>query len=88
MERLPSRSDAHIIILHEELPNFIGIDGDAATMQSMAMPFAFSPGVSAAGAKDGTKVAFTFEVRWTGAEPLLITKLEVLPEDTTLELED
>lgn len=88
VERLQSRNDPRLMILHEEIPDFVGIDGTTAAMHSMSMEFGVAGDVSTAGLKVGDKIAFTFEVRWEGGEPLLITKLEVLPADTTLRLAD
>jgi len=85
VERLPARNDAHILILHQEVPGFVGMDGAITTMESMSMPFALAGGVSMAEVKEGTKVEFTFEVRCKGAEPLLITALRPLPAETTLD---
>ncbi len=88
VERMQTRSDDHVMILHEEIPDFIGIDGTASTMHSMSMPFAIGEGVSTTGMKVGSKIGFAFEVRWTGGEPLLVTKVEVLGEGAALELAD
>lgn len=86
VERLQARNDPRLMILHEEIPDFVGIDGNVAAMHSMSMEFGVAPDVSTAGLAVGTKIAFTFEVRWEGGEPLLITKLETLPADTKLDL--
>ena len=88
IERLAGRDDDRIMILHETIPDFVGIDGEAAPMHAMVMPFALAPGVSLGGAGVGAKLSFTFEVRWSGGEPLLITKLKQLPADTNLEVGD
>ena len=86
IERLQARNDPRLMILHEEMPDFVGIDGNVATMHSMAMEFGVAPGVSTGSLQVGTKVAFTFEVRWEGGEPLLVTKLTTLPDETPLNL--
>jgi Cu/Ag efflux protein CusF len=87
VERLPGRNDEHVMILHEAIGDFVGMDGKPASMASMSMPFAVADGVSLAGVDVGTKVEFTFEVRWSGGEPLLVIALSPLPEDTRLELD-
>lgn len=86
VERLETRNDEHLLILHEEIPDFVGIDGNPAPMHSMSMPFAVAEGVSQAGVRVGSKLEFTFEVRWEGGPPLLATRLRVLPEDAKLDL--
>ena len=88
IERLQDRSDERLMILHEEIPDFVGFDGKVAPMGSMTMPFQVGPGVSVSGLAVGSKVAFTFELRWRGPVDLLITSLEILPEDTQLEVVD
>ena len=80
VERLPARNDARVHILHEEIPDFVGVDGEVAPMRSMSMPFAVAEGIPVAGLAVGQKVAFTFEVRWSGGEPLLITELQTLSD--------
>jgi len=88
IERLQSRNDPRLMILHEEIPDFVGIDDTVATMHSMSMEFGVANDVSTAGLRVGDKIGFTFEVRWEGGEPLRITKLEKLPPETTLRLAD
>jgi len=87
VERPQARNDDHLIILHEEIGDFVNADGKPAVMQSMSMPFAVARGVDLSGVKTGSKLKFTFEMRWTGDEPLMITALEVLPDDTPLQLD-
>ena len=86
VERLAARNDPTMMILHEAIPDFVGIDGKASTMESMSMPFEVAGDVSTAGVKVGSKVAFTFEVRWESGPPLLITKLKVLPDGAELDV--
>ena len=73
-------------IHHETIPDYRSRSGKQVGMSSMAMPFAVAPSVAVTGVSVGTKVAFTFEVRFSGEPTLLITALSVLPAETTLEL--
>ncbi len=86
IERLQDRTDDHVRILHEAIPEFVGVDGAVTGMGSMTMPFTIAEGVSLAGAGPGSKVAFTFESRWAGPVPLLVTSLKLLPAQTELTL--
>lgn len=86
VERLPGRNGREAMILHEKIEDFVGMDGKPATMPSMSMPFAIAEGVSLAGVGVGTKVGFTFEVRWSGDAPLLVVALAPLPAETELDL--
>lgn len=88
VERLPSRNDDQMMILHEEIPGFVGVDGEVVPMRSMSMPFVVAEGVSTAGTEVGSKIAFTFEVRWAEGQPLLLTQLAHLPGTTELDLAD
>lgn len=73
-------------IHHEAIPDYRSRTGKPIGMMSMSMPFDVASGVSVTGVTPGTKVAFTFEVRWSGDPTLQITALSVLPPETPLAL--
>ena len=50
------------------------------------MNFAFTPQLTPKLAQ-GDKVSFEFDVLWSSGSPLVVTKIEPLPADTTLKLE-
>jgi len=76
------RLDLH----HEAIPEYRSRTDQPTGMASMVMSFHVAPAVSLAGVVAGTKVAITFEVRWTADPGLLITALTVLPPETKLDL--
>lgn len=75
---------AYFTIHHEAIPDWVGSDGKAVTMDSMTMEFRGRSGVTTAGFADGDKVEFTFGVYSGDAPVLVISKLEKLPADTPL----
>lgn len=85
---LPSADQpgSELQIRHEELPDFKSADGEVVGMKSMTMPFPAGAELLD-GVSVGDKVSFDFEVRWTGSPPMRVTRLEVLPPDTTLAFE-
>jgi hypothetical protein len=78
--------DARVNILHEAIPTFKDRDGKVVGMESMEMIFGYAPAVSAGSLAPGDKLAFDFEVRWSGTPPIVLTRVEKLPSDTTLTL--
>jgi hypothetical protein len=83
-----SGEDAHALIHHERIPDFKDRDGKPSSMDSMAMNFSIGPGVAADAFKPGAKVSIEFDVRWSSGDPLVITKVTPLPDDTALTLSD
>jgi Cu/Ag efflux protein CusF len=84
--RVPDPADplADLVIRHEAIPDFAGIDGVEVGMDSMAMPFPLAQEASVDAIAPGDKVRFTLEVSWEGDPPYRITALEPLPPDTEL----
>ena len=82
VEAVGQKLDLH----HEAIPEYRSRTGEPIGMASMTMSFHVAPGVSVAGVVAGTKVAITFEVRWSTDPGLLITALTVLPPETKLDL--
>lgn len=74
-------------ILHEAIPDFVGIDGEVVGMKSMTMPFAVAEDVDLTTIEPGSRVRFELSVDWNRGDPGLITSIEVLPEDVLLEFE-
>ncbi|MEL6328398.1 MAG: copper-binding protein [Planctomycetota bacterium] len=77
-----------LMIHHQEIPEFVGKDGEIVGMGEMTMPFPRqAPGVSIASLEPGDPVEFTFRVRWSEGVPTYwISEIETLPEDADLGL--
>lgn len=88
VEEASASGPARVSIHHESLPTFKNREGVVSGMESMAMTFEAKPGLDVNAVKAGDKIAFTFEVRWTGAPMLLVTKYTKLPPETVLILGD
>jgi len=88
--RVPDPTDrlSDLVIRHEPIADFEGIDGAKVGMSSMAMPFPVAPGVTLADIAPGDKVAFTLEVDWQADPAYRITRLEKLAAETELEFAD
>ena len=74
-------------VLHEAIPDFVGIDGDVVGMKSMTMPFTVASSVDLTGYQPGSRVQFELAVDWNRTDPALITTIEILPDDTVLSFE-
>ncbi|MEM8495059.1 MAG: copper-binding protein, partial [Planctomycetota bacterium] len=77
----PSQSASEFRIDHEEIPDFVNVEGEVSGMKAMVMPFPLAPGVSIDKLSVGDPVAFTFAVNWEAEasypwELTAITKLE------------
>lgn len=85
--RLPDPADplTDLVIRHEAIDDFRGIDGEVVGMNSMSMAFPVADGVDLAGVEPGAKVAFTLEVEWEDEPPYRVTRIEALPADTELD---
>lgn len=85
--RVPDPADplADLVIRHEAIDDFRGINGEVVGMDSMSMPFPVANGVDLAGVVPGAKVAFTLEVEWEGEPPYRVTRIAALPADTELD---
>ncbi len=78
----------HALIHHERIAEFKDRDGKPSAMDSMAMNFSLAPGVPEDAFKPGAKLSVEFDVRWSSGDPLVITKVTPLPDDTALVLTD
>jgi Cu/Ag efflux protein CusF len=74
-------------ILHEAIPDFVGINGDVVGMKSMTMPFIVADSVDMTGIEPGSRVQIELSVDWNRTEPGLIGSIEFLPEDAVLSFE-
>ena len=81
-----SIGSTQLSIHHEAIPDFVGIQGDVVGMKSMTMPFTVAESVEWRDISPGMKIAFQLTVDWTAPEPALITRIEVLPTETELDL--
>ena len=83
--RLPQAPGTEILIRHEAIPQFRGMDGKVVGMDAMTMPFPLGPGASAEGLAAGDRIEFVLELRWQDARgPVLVTRLSRLPAGTRL----
>ena len=89
VRQLPSadRPGSELYVQHEAIPGFKDAEGKVVGMESMAMPFPVADLAMLAGLAAGDKIDFTFEMRWEGDKPLLVTRLEKLPPETVLDFE-
>lgn len=74
-------------ILHEAIPDFVGINGDVVGMKSMTMPFTVADSVDLTDIEPGSRVQIELSVDWNRSEPALILSIELLPEDAALSFE-
>ncbi len=88
VEQASPSGPARVSIHHESLPTFKNREGVVSGMESMAMTFEAKPGLDVSSVKAGDKIAFTFEVRWSGGPMLLLTQYTKLPPETALILGD
>ena len=86
---MPAPDDARgeILVRHEAIPGFKNEDGEVVGMDTMSMPFPLADQALVAGLAPGDRIAMDFEVNWHGGNPLEVTAIEKLPEDTRLDFE-
>ena len=84
---LPTDAEPRMQIYHEEIPDFVNIEGEVSGMAAMSMPFGVAEGVSLEGLEAGDFIEFTFEVDWDTDDRLRVTAIDELPEDIELELD-
>jgi Cu/Ag efflux protein CusF len=82
--RMPAAGSREIGIHHEAIPDFKDEKGKLVGMDSMTMPFLAAPQVALGGFAVGDRVEFEFEVRWRGARPILLVRLQKLATGTRL----
>lgn len=73
-------------IYHEAIPEFVSITGDVIGMKSMTMPFTVADHVDLVNIEAGAKIRFELVVDWSRPDPGLIESVELLAEDTNLDL--
>jgi hypothetical protein len=78
--------DARVALHHEAIPDFKDRDGKAATMHAMIMSFGFAESLPPSTFVPEEKVEIEFDVRFSKTPPLLITRVQKLPEGTQLVL--
>ena len=74
-------------ILHEAIPDFVGINGEVVGMKSMTMPFTVADTVDLSAVEPGARIMIALSVDWDRPEPGLITAIEFLPADVVLDFE-
>jgi len=80
----PGASSRDLYLHHEAVSDFRNVAGAVVGMESMTMPFAAAPGLDLSRISPGDRATVTFEVRWSGPKPLLVTNLAPLPAGTRL----
>lgn len=74
----PERPGTQLIILHEEIPDFVAADGRVG-MKKMAMPFPLGPGVRVDALSVGDPVTVEFTVDWNATPAYWITAITRRP---------
>lgn len=70
----PDRPGTQLIILHEEIADFVASDGRVG-MKKMAMPFPVGPGVTLDGLSVGDPVVVRFTTDWNATPAYWITSI-------------
>ncbi len=83
--RLPEAPGGEVLIRHEAIPDFRGMDGKVVGMASMTMPFPLAAGVKLDALAAGTPIEFVLEMRWKDdRQPVAVTRIAPLPPGTAL----
>lgn len=82
--RLPNPPLGSLVVHHAPIPNFVNRLGKEVGMQEMEMDFAWVAPGALDGISAGDPVELTFEVRWRGEPPTLVTKALKLAPDAPL----
>lgn len=82
--RLPSPPLGYLVVHHAPIPNFVNRLGKEVGMEEMEMDFAWVASGALDGISPGDPVELTFEVRWRGEPPTLVTKAVKLGSDEPL----
>ncbi|MCC6952345.1 MAG: copper-binding protein [Phycisphaerales bacterium] len=72
--RLPNPPLGYLVVHHAPIPNFVNRLGKEVGMEEMEMDFAWVAPGALDGISAGDPVELTFEVRWRGEPPTLVTK--------------
>lgn len=86
VEALPTKDRAEIMLLHEEIPDFVTSRGKKQKMASMSMPFGVGSGLSTDTLAVGDAVEFTFDTDWSKKPVSTVTAITKLPADTKLDV--
>ncbi len=81
----PESERPEILVRHEAIDDFVGINGEVVGMDSMSMPFPLAPGLDLSGVAPGDKVLLRLEVDWAADEPARVTAIEKLDPESELE---
>lgn len=82
--RLPNPPLGYLVVHHAPIPNFVNRLGKEVGMEEMEMDFAWVAPGALDGIRAGDAVELTFEVRWRGEPPTLVTKAVKLGPDEPL----
>jgi Cu/Ag efflux protein CusF len=80
-------TDRVVWLRHEAIPNFVGINGEIESMDSMTMSFFVGDNVDLDGLEKGDKIEFELTVDWSEKIPGKVTAIKVLPDETLLSFE-
>lgn len=83
----PDAARGEILVRHEAISEFKNEDGKIVGMESMSMSFPLADVALAAGVAAGDRIELEFDVSWHGGNPLEVTAIDKLPEDTRLAFE-
>jgi hypothetical protein len=84
---LPGSGSLYVQVHHEAIADFANRSGEVVGMKEMIMDMPnATPDVDIKALKMGDKVAMTFEVRYKSDPRMVITKFELLPAETVLNL--
>lgn len=84
--RLPPAPGGEILIRHEAIPDFRGMNGEIVGMDAMTMPFPLAPEAKLDGLAVGDRVEFLLELRWQDARsPVAVARIAKLPAGTALD---
>lgn len=72
--RLPNPPRGYLVVHHAPIPTFVNRLGKEVGMEEMEMDFAWVAPGALEGIAPGDPVELTFEVRWRGEPPTLVTK--------------
>jgi Cu/Ag efflux protein CusF len=87
--RLPVPPRQFLIIHHEPIPDFIDRQGRKVEMDEMEMDFEWiAPDAGLERVAAGDLVEVTFEVRWKGDPPTLVTRIKPLPAGTPVNIRE
>ncbi len=81
----PESERPEILVRHEAIDDFVGVNGEVVGMDSMSMPFPLASGLDLTGIAPGDKVMLRLEVDWSADEPARVTAIDKLDPESELE---